>query len=91
MERDREVRIAHHRNGDKANLADAAARGVEINPAPTRQIDLRPGMVDPRTELLAGSFGLSSGTARYPDANRAAKPSERAASINSMAKSRQLP
>jgi hypothetical protein len=40
---------------------------------------------------LAGSSGLSGGTARYPDANRAAKPNANADSIISMAKSRQLP
>src|SRR4030088_782967 len=28
--------IAHDRNGDKANLADAADRGVEIDPASAR-------------------------------------------------------
>jgi hypothetical protein len=44
MERDRVVRIADDRNGDKAALADVAARGVEIDPADARQIDLRPGM-----------------------------------------------
>jgi hypothetical protein len=87
---DRVVRIAHDRNGDKADLADAAGRGVEIGPAGARQIDLRPGMGRP-AELRIGSSGSSSGTARYPDANRAARPSERAASIISMAKSRQLP
>jgi hypothetical protein len=37
------VRIAHDRNGDKTDLADAAARGVEIDPAGAWQIDLRPG------------------------------------------------
>src|SRR5207249_8954785 len=72
VERGRVVRIADDRNGDKADLADAAARGVEIDPAGARQIDLRPGMVDPRAEPLVGSSGSSSGTARYPDANRAA-------------------
>src|SRR3984893_15434205 len=91
VERDRVARIAHDRNGDKANLADAADRGVEIDPATARQIDWRPGMGRPRAEPLVSSFGSSSETARYPDANRAAKPSERAASIISMAKSRQLP
>jgi hypothetical protein len=91
VERDRVARIAHDRNGDKADLADAAARGVEIGPAvPGKQICAQ-AWVDPRAEPLASSFGSSSGTARYPDANRAAKPSERAASIISMAKSRQLP
>jgi hypothetical protein len=47
VERDRVARIAHDRNGDKANLADAADRGVEIDPASARQIDLRPGMGRP--------------------------------------------
>ena len=46
---------------------------------------------DAEPEPLVGSCGSSSGTARYPDANRAARPNERAASIISMAKSRQLP
>src|ERR1700719_1266220 len=44
VERNRVVRIAHDRNGDKADLADAASRWVEIDPAGARQIDLRPGM-----------------------------------------------
>src|ERR1700730_1880270 len=44
MERDCVVWIAHDRNGDKADLADASARGVEIDPAGPWQIDLRPGM-----------------------------------------------
>src|ERR1700674_1237241 len=47
VERDRVVRIADDRNGDKADLADAAARGVAIDPAGTRQVDLRPGMGRP--------------------------------------------
>jgi hypothetical protein len=38
------MRIAHDRNGDKADLADAASRWVEIDPADARQVDLRPGM-----------------------------------------------
>ena len=91
VKRDRVARIAHDRNGDKAKLADAADRGVEIDPARARQIEFRPAWVDPRAESFVGSFWSSSGTARYPDANRAAKPNERAASIISMAKSRQLP
>jgi hypothetical protein len=32
VERDRVVRIAHDGNGDKADLADAAAREIEIGP-----------------------------------------------------------
>src|ERR1700730_18158705 len=44
VERDGVVRIADDRDGDKSDLADAAARGVKIDPAGTRQIDLRPGM-----------------------------------------------
>src|SRR5580704_15907296 len=47
VERYRVARIAHDRNGDKANLTDAADRGVEIDPASARQIDLRPGMGRP--------------------------------------------
>ena len=47
VERGRVVRIADDRNGDKADLADAAARGVEIDPAGARQINLRPGMGRP--------------------------------------------
>src|ERR1700730_2118376 len=47
VERDRVVWIAHDCNGDKADLADAAARGVEIGPTGARQIDLRPGMGRP--------------------------------------------
>src|SRR5438094_10292722 len=47
VERDRVVWIADDRNGDKADLADAAARGVEIDPADARQINLRPGMGRP--------------------------------------------
>src|SRR6266480_1815296 len=47
VERGRVVWIADDRNGDKADLADAAARGVEIDPAGARQIDLRPGMGRP--------------------------------------------
>ena len=47
MERDRVVRIAHNRNGDKADLANAAACGIEIDPAGARQINLRPGMGRP--------------------------------------------
>jgi hypothetical protein len=52
VERDRVVRIAHDCNGDKADVADAAARGVEIDPAGARQIDLRPGMGRPARGLL---------------------------------------
>ena len=44
VERDRVMRIAHDRNGDKADLADAASRWVEIDPAGAWQIDLCPGM-----------------------------------------------
>jgi hypothetical protein len=44
VERDRVMRIAHDRNGDKADLADAASRWLEIDPAGAWQIDLRPGM-----------------------------------------------
>ena len=44
VERDRVVRIAHDRNGNKPDVADAAARGVEIDPTGAGQIDLRPGM-----------------------------------------------
>src|SRR2546430_17308984 len=47
VERDRVVWIADDRNGDKADVADAAARGVEIDPADARQIELRPGMRRP--------------------------------------------
>src|SRR5206468_11270364 len=47
VERDRVVWIADDRSGDKADVADAAARGVEIDPADARQIDLRPGMGRP--------------------------------------------
>ena len=41
VERDRMVRIAHDRNGDKADVADVAARGIEIDPADARQILFR--------------------------------------------------
>jgi hypothetical protein len=47
MERDRVLWIAHDRNGDKADLADAAARGVKLDPTGARQIDLRPGVGRP--------------------------------------------
>src|SRR5580658_2769650 len=44
VKRDRLARIGHNRNSDKANVADAAARGIEIDPAGARQVDLRPCM-----------------------------------------------
>ena len=44
VERDRVTGIAHDRNGDKTNRADAGAGGVEIDPTDARQVDLRPGM-----------------------------------------------
>ena len=44
MERECVARVAHDRNSNKADVADAAARGVEIDPPDARQIDLRPGM-----------------------------------------------
>ena len=36
MERDRVTGIAHHRNGDKTDRADAGAGGVEIDPTDAR-------------------------------------------------------
>ena len=44
VERGRVVRITSDRNGDKADLADIAAGGVEIDPTCAWQVDLRPGM-----------------------------------------------
>ena len=81
------TRIAHDRNGEKTDRAGAAARGVEIDPTDARQISCPQAWVDPPAEPLAGSSGSSGGTARYPDANRAANPNARADSIISMAKS----
>src|ERR1700693_2286564 len=47
VERGRMTRIAHDRNGEKAEPAGAAGRGVEIDPTGARQIDLRPAMGRP--------------------------------------------
>jgi hypothetical protein len=54
VERDRVVRIGHDCNGDKASFADATTRGVEIDPAGARQIDLRPGMGRPASGAARG-------------------------------------
>ena len=47
VKRDRMARIWDNRNGDKVDVADAAASRIEINPAGAWQIDLRPGMRRP--------------------------------------------
>ena len=44
VERDRVARIGRGRNGDQANVADAAAGRIEIDPTSAGQIDLRPSM-----------------------------------------------
>ena len=44
VKRDRVARIGDNCNGDKADVADAAACRIEINPSGARQINLRPGM-----------------------------------------------
>jgi hypothetical protein len=47
VQRDRVVRIADDCDGDEPDLADTAARGIAIDPAGARHIDLRPGMGRP--------------------------------------------
>jgi len=58
VERDRVTGIAHHRNGDKTDRADAGAGGVEIDPTDTRQIDLRPGMGRSTSCTVRGLFQI---------------------------------
>ena len=75
VKRDRMARIGRNRNRDKANVANGAACRIEINPTGAWQIDLRPGMSSTRrAEPLLGSCGSLTGSARYPDENRAARP-----------------
>ena len=88
MQRYRLAWIAHHRDTDQVAVADDPAGRIEIDPAGARQIDLDPGM---GVAAAGMPLSLSSGTCRYPETNRAAMPSERTASIMSMARSRQLP
>ena len=47
VKRDSVARIRDNRNGDKVDVADAAACRIEINPAGAWQIDLRPCMGRP--------------------------------------------
>jgi hypothetical protein len=44
VERDCVLRVPHDRDSDRLDLTSFAARGVEIDPARARQIDLRPDM-----------------------------------------------
>lgn len=44
VKRDRVVRVPHDRDGDKLDLTGFTTRGVEIDPAGARKIDLRPGV-----------------------------------------------
>ena len=76
--------IAHHRDTHEAAVADDPACRIEIDPAGAGQIDLDPG-------VRVSTAGIASGTCKYPETKRAAIPSERTASIMSIARSRQLP
>lgn len=91
VKRDRVARIGRGRNGDQADVADAAAGRIEIDPTSAGQVDLRPSVSRPVRRAARRFLRIVEVDCEIPEANRAAKPNERAASIISMAKSRQLP
>ena len=64
MKRDRVARIRRNRNRDKPNVANAAVRGIEIDPTCSWQIDLRPRMSRPRAVSLVGFCKSLTGSAR---------------------------
>ena len=80
--------IAHHCDTHEAAVADDPACRIEIDPAGAGQIDLDPGV---RVSTAGIAVVVGSGTCKYPETKRAAIPSERTASIMSIARSRQLP
>ena len=88
MQRYRLAWIAHHRDTHEAAVADDAACRIELDPAGAGHIDLDPGV---RVSAPGIAVVVAVRDVQYPETKRAAIPSERTASIMSIARSRQLP
>jgi len=82
VQRYRVALIAHHRDTHEAAVADDPACRIEIDPSRGGQIDLDPGV---RVSTAGIAVVVVARTCKYPETKRAAIPSERAASIMSIA------
>ena len=66
VKRDRVARIGHGRNGDQADVADAAAGWIEINPASAGQVDLRPRVSRPARRAARRFLRVVEGDCEIP-------------------------